>query len=49
MTSEWEILLRVARAALFGGVIGFDRELRNKPVGVRTHMLVAMGSATPAR
>lgn len=45
MTSEWEILLRVALAAVFGGIIGFDRRVRNKPAGVRTHMLVAMGSA----
>jgi putative Mg2+ transporter-C (MgtC) family protein len=39
----------VALAAPFGGVIGFDRKIHNKPAGVRTHMLVAMGSATPAR
>ena len=45
MTSGWEILLRVALAAVFGGVIGYDRRVRNKPAGIRTHMLVAMGSA----
>lgn len=45
MTTEWEILLRVALAAIFGGIIGFDRRVKNKPAGVRTHMLVAMGSA----
>lgn len=45
MTSEWEILLRVALAAVFGGIIGFDRRVRHKPAGVRTHMLVAMGAA----
>ena len=45
MTSEWEILLRVVLAAIAGGIIGFDRAARDKPAGIRTHMLVAMGSA----
>jgi len=43
--SEWEMLLRVGIAAVLGGLIGFDREARHKPAGVRTHMLVAAGSA----
>jgi putative Mg2+ transporter-C (MgtC) family protein len=43
--SEWEMLLRVGVAAVLGGLIGFDREARHKPAGVRTHMLVAVGSA----
>jgi putative Mg2+ transporter-C (MgtC) family protein len=43
--SEWEMLLRVGIAAVLGGVIGFDREARHKPAGVRTHMLVGAGSA----
>jgi len=45
VTMELEILLRVALAALLGGAVGFDRERHNKPAGLRTHMLVAMGSA----
>lgn len=32
-------------AALLGGAIGFDRELRDRPAGLRTHMLVAIASA----
>ena len=32
-------------AALAGGLIGLDRQLLNKPAGIRTHMLVAAGSA----
>ena len=43
--SEWEMLLRVGIAAVLGGLVGFDREARHKPAGVRTHMLVAAGSA----
>lgn len=45
MPSEFELLLRVFVAALLGGAIGFDREIRQKPAGMRTHMLVAAGSA----
>ena len=30
---------------MLGGVIGFDRERRNKAAGIRTHMLVALGAA----
>lgn len=31
-------------AAILGGVIGAEREEMRKPAGLRTHMLVAMGS-----
>jgi len=30
---------------LVGGIIGWERQLRHKPAGFRTHMLVSMGSA----
>lgn len=39
------ILVRLLLAALLGGVLGYDRERQGKAAGVRTHMLVAMGSA----
>ncbi len=45
MPFELEILLRVLLAALLGGAVGFDRQRSNKPAGLRTHMLVAMGAA----
>jgi putative Mg2+ transporter-C (MgtC) family protein len=40
-----EILLRVGLAALLGGAIGFERELREREAGLRTHMLVSVGAA----
>ena len=43
--SEWDALGRLAVAALLGGVIGFERETLDKSAGLRTHMLVALGSA----
>jgi putative Mg2+ transporter-C (MgtC) family protein len=39
------ILVRLLLAALLGGMLGYERERQGKAAGVRTHMLVAMGSA----
>lgn len=39
------VTIRLLAAALFGAVIGIQREQAGKAAGVRTHMLVAMGSA----
>lgn len=40
-----ELSIRVLAAAVLGAVIGYERELRAKGAGVRTHVLVALGSA----
>ena len=40
------MLLRLMAAALFGLVIGLDREYRQHSAGMRTHMLVSLASAT---
>lgn len=45
---EWEALLRLAAAAACGLVIGFDRDLKNKPTGMRTLGLVALGACLVA-
>jgi putative Mg2+ transporter-C (MgtC) family protein len=39
------VVLRLLLAALLGGLLGLERELTHKPAGLRTHMLVALGSA----
>jgi putative Mg2+ transporter-C (MgtC) family protein len=45
-TLNWdEALLRLALAAVLGGLIGVERELREREAGLRTHLLVALGSA----
>lgn len=43
--APWEALLRMLIACLVGGVVGFDRELRNKPAGLRTHILISLAAA----
>lgn len=40
----WEQILRLILAAVLGLVIGFERERAHKPAGLRTHMLVCLGS-----
>ena len=37
--------LRLAGAAVLGGLIGFEREQAGKAAGLRTHMMVALGAA----
>ena len=41
----WDFILRIFVAGLLGGLIGFEREFRAKEAGVRTHFIVALGSA----
>jgi len=36
---------RLGLAVVLGGLIGVNRELRQKPAGLRTHALVALGAA----
>lgn len=43
-TPEWVIAIRLGLACLLGGLIGLERELGRHDAGIRTHMLVAVGS-----
>ena len=40
-----EILFRILLAIGLGALVGFERELKHRPAGLRTHMLVSLGSA----
>jgi putative Mg2+ transporter-C (MgtC) family protein len=44
---QWpmEPLLELARAALLGGLVGLEREVRGRQAGFRTNLLVALGCA----
>ncbi len=39
------VLLRLSLAAALGGAIGMERELRERQAGLRTHLVVCVGSA----
>ncbi|MBU0531560.1 MAG: MgtC/SapB family protein [Candidatus Uhrbacteria bacterium] len=42
---DLEILARLVMAAILCGMIGFEREYRHRPAGIRTNALVGMGTA----
>lgn len=39
------LLMRIAAAVFIGALIGIDREIKNRPAGLRTHVLVCVGAA----
>jgi len=41
-----EAVVRLALAVALSAVVGIDRELRHKPLGLRTNMMVALGAAS---
>ena len=38
------VALRIVSAVIFGGIIGMERGMKNRPAGLRTYMLVCLGS-----
>jgi len=45
MISEMDITIRLGVAFLLGAIIGIERELDNQPAGLRTNIILVMGSA----
>ena len=45
ITEVTRVTLRLALAAMLGGLLGFERERSGKAAGLRTHMLVSLGAA----
>lgn len=45
MINNYEIVIRLILATVLGGLIGLEREANNRPAGLRTHVLVSVGSA----
>lgn len=45
MIEDSEVIIRLAGAALCGAIIGIERERKEWAAGMRTHMMVAVGSA----
>ncbi len=39
------VLMRTVVAVLMGGIIGLERGMKNRPAGLRTHMLVCLGAS----
>jgi putative Mg2+ transporter-C (MgtC) family protein len=45
LTEALGVVIRLSLAAVLGGILGYERERLGKAAGLRTHMLVSMGSA----
>jgi putative Mg2+ transporter-C (MgtC) family protein len=43
--STFDVAIRLVLAAVLGGAVGFEREMREREAGLRTHVLVSVGSA----
>lgn len=44
MIGDGEVVLRILAAAALGAIVGAEREWRDRPAGLRTHILVALGA-----
>jgi putative Mg2+ transporter-C (MgtC) family protein len=44
MITENQAMLRLLVSSILGGLIGFERQIHRRDAGMRTHMLVALGS-----
>ena len=44
LLAGWEYALRLMAACLCGALVGFERKRRHKDAGIRTHVLVSLGS-----
>lgn len=44
MITEVDVIFRLFVAIILGGIVGYERQARNKAAGLRTHMLVSLGS-----
>jgi putative Mg2+ transporter-C (MgtC) family protein len=42
---EFDMMLRILLSVVFGGAIGYVREIKKKAAGLRTHILVCLGSS----
>jgi putative Mg2+ transporter-C (MgtC) family protein len=45
LSVDWAFAVRLIAAAALGAVIGLEREIHDHPAGMRTHLLVSVGSA----
>lgn len=45
MSNDLEIIFRLVLASFLGGLLGLEREVHGREAGIRTHLLVSLGSA----
>ena len=45
MITTIALIFRILLSVILGAIVGFEREIEEKPAGIRTHILVCMGAA----
>ena len=45
LSEAWSFLVRIAVSAALGGLLGLERDIHGRGAGLRTHLLVSVGSA----
>jgi putative Mg2+ transporter-C (MgtC) family protein len=45
LTNATQVVVRLGIALILGGVLGFEREMAGRVAGIRTHMMVSVGTA----
>ncbi len=45
LASQYELFLRLLLACLSGAIIGFERSIKRKDAGIKTHIILALGAA----
>ena len=45
MLTDIDFIIRLTVAAVFGAIVGIERERHNQPAGLRTHIILSVGSA----
>lgn len=45
-TYYYKVITRILMATIIGGLVGFERESKNRPAGFRTHILVCIGACS---
>ena len=45
LAAELSVVVRLLLASVFGALVGLEREIHEHPAGMRTHLLVSLGSA----
>lgn len=45
MDSYGELIVKLLLSVVLGGIVGYEREYKSRPAGLRTHILVCIGAA----
>lgn len=44
MLTDWTVISRLSLSVIFGGLVGLEREVYGRAAGLRTHIMVSLGS-----